>query len=445
MSYLLYNVVLFLFFPFLAVFYAIRILYRPSYRMNLAQRLGVYPEELFQNASRNTIWIHAVSVGEVISSGLLISSLRNTYPDAAIVVSTVTPTGHAIASERLDEADAIIYLPFDLTWVVSAAAEKIAPRLFIFLETEIWPNLLRELSKQRVPTVMVNGRISDHAYRRYRWVAPLLPTVMRHISLLLMQTEHDAEKVRALGAVPSRVKVTGNMKYDQAHCHLQKDDTLRVKIGLTDRTVFVVAGSTHPGEEEEILVAFSLLVFSFLGQAESAVLLLAPRHLKRLQEVESLCQQRGHTVLRKSQLFRGQWQVPPHPILLLDTIGEMNLFYGIADLIFVGGSLVPVGGHNLLEPAAWKKPVFFGPHTHHSREIADQLKSSGGGIEVANGLALGQAMRQLWRNPEMYRTRGEQAYQVVVANTGAVDRNLSQITKLYAPSGHRLPGRHRPL
>lgn len=451
-----YQVMIVLSLPILVLLLLRRLIGRPLYREGVMQRLGRYPRDFFKSLEgRRVIWVHAVSVGEVISSELFVHSLRRRYPEAGIVFSTTTPTGQAAARQRLKGVDHFIYFPFDLPWATRSVIGRISPALFIFLETELWPNFLRTLSKRGIPSILVNGRISEKGYRRYRWVRFFLSSVLEEVSLFLMQSERAAEKIRNLGAPKERVMQTGNMKYDQAAGKaLPIADCGRVaatfpgpvriaelkeKIGLQPNEKLMIAGSTHEGEEEAVLDAYRM-VTEAIGPIK---LLIAPRHLERLERVEALLAARGITPVRKTALnemrnaedkdlksaIPNPKSALDSPVVLLDTLGELDRYYALADLVFVGGSLVPIGGHNVLEVAAARKPVLFGPSMSNFKEIADQLKGSGGGIEIADGKEMGRQMIWLMQHPDEMKKRGESAYQVVEANRGAVIRNLDQVAK----------------
>jgi 3-deoxy-D-manno-octulosonic-acid transferase len=443
----IYQAMILLLLPPLSLYLLWRLIGRPAYRAGVMQRLGLYPPDFFETLEgRRVIWIHAVSVGEVISSELFIQSLRRRYPEAGIVFSTTTPTGQAAARQRLKGIDQFIYFPFDLPWVTRSVVDRISPALFIFLETELWPNFLRTLSKKKTPSLLINGRISERGFRRYRWVRFFLSSVLEEVSLFLMQTERDAEKIRMLGALPERVIQTGNMKYDQAAGKAEpiadcgpvaapfprplRIAELRDKIGLQPDEKLMIAGSTHEGEEEAVLDAYRI-VADAIGPIK---LLIAPRHLDRLGQVEVLLARRGMISVRKTalnQIRNEELGIRNQRIVLLDTIGELDQYYALGDLVFVGGSLVPIGGHNVLEVAAHRKPVFFGPHMSNFKEIADQLKGSGGGIEISDGKEMGRQMVWLMRHPDEMKKRGESAYQVVQANQGAVMRNLEQVARWF--------------
>lgn len=425
--YCLYDFLIFLLLPAISIFFLVRLIARPEYRSGIAQRLGRYPDHYFMPLSgKKVFWVHAVSVGEVVSSGAFIDGLRKKYPDASIVFSTVTPTGQAAARQRLQGVDLFFYFPLDHIRITRALVHKMSPALFIFFETEIWPNTLRALSEQGVPSILLNGRISDRGFRRYRLIRFFLSYVFENVSFFLMQTERDVEKIVSLGAPEGRVEKTGNMKYDQAVSLKEKRETaaLRAELGLSGRKRLIVAGSTHDGEEKAVLEAYDLLS----SECPDFTLLIAPRHLDRLSGIEQFLLENGRRSIRKGRLSGlSEADRPEADVILLDTLGELDQFYSIADLIFVGGSLVPVGGHNVLEAAVCRKPVFFGPHMFNFQEIAVQLKGAGGGIEVADGKEMGRQMAWLIRHPDEYRKRGESAYLVVLNNRGAVKRNLERV------------------
>ncbi|HLG23108.1 MAG TPA: glycosyltransferase N-terminal domain-containing protein [Candidatus Manganitrophaceae bacterium] len=439
--YFVYQFLIVLFFPLISLFLVARVVGRPEYREGIRQRFGRYPNDFFKPIrGKKVFWVHAVSVGEVISAGFFLRSLRERYPECAVVFSTVTPAGRAAARNRLAGVDLFIYFPFDLIWVTRSVIRKVAPTLFIFLETEIWPSFLFSLSEKKIPALLLNGRISERGFRRYRRVRFFLRHVLDEVALFLMQTERDVDRILALGAPKERVERTGNMKYDQAGAGRPAKAPSRSDVGLQEEETLIIAGSTHVGEEEAVLDAYETLTRSGAGPA---ALLIAPRHLDRLSDVERLISERGYVPARKSALAGarksqrtdktmtfGEWfEVERKTILLLDTMGELEHLYPLADLIFVGGSLAPVGGHNVLEAAACRKPIFFGPHMDNFHEIADQLKRSGGGVEVLDGKDLGQKMAWMIRRPEEYKKRGESAYQVVIQNRGAVARNLERVAR----------------
>jgi len=435
--YLFYQVLILLCLPFLLLWLSSSLIIHPDYRKDVAQRFGFYPADFFKALSgKRVLWVHASSVGEVMMARFFMRSLRTRHPDAALVFSTSTPGGRTAAQSHLEGIDTFIYLPYDLAWVTRSVVNRISPDLFVFMETEIWANLLHSLSKKQIPAMMLNGRISDLSFPRYKRISTFLSYIFEEVSVFLMQTPESTERLIMLGATAGRVETTGNMKYDQAAVAEAKgkgegsQTALSLSVlGLKKGARLMIAGSTHSGEEFAVLKAYAEIV----SLHPSLVLLIAPRHLKRLNEIEGLITKRGFHPIRKSTISG-----PLSPstdgkkrVILLDTLGELARLYPLGDLIFVGGSLVPIGGHNLLEPASFKKPVFFGPHMANSKEIVSQLKQSGGGIEVSGAEDLAEKMSELEGDSEIYQKRGEAAYLVVQNNQGAVKRNLSRVSAIF--------------
>src|ERR671922_2658570 len=279
---------------------------------------------------------------------------------------------------------ACLYFPLDYPWVVHHVISRLQPRLFLMVETEIWPNFLRELTRQAIPAMLVNGRISPRSFRGYRHLRPFMRRVLPAVTSFSMQTKLDAERIIAIGAEPSRVRVTGNIKYDLALEALTSADeqALRADLGIGGAPVFM-AGSTHRGEEDVVIAAYR----QARAQVPALRLLLAPRHLDRLDEVEALLRKHQLTVQRRSHGGRFP-QGGEAPVLLLDTIGELAQLYAVGTVVFVGGSFAPIGGHNVLEPAARRKAILFGPHMHNFHQIAAALLEAGGAVQVQNPEAL---------------------------------------------------------
>ncbi|MGH9317144.1 MAG: 3-deoxy-D-manno-octulosonic acid transferase, partial [Thermoanaerobaculia bacterium] len=323
------------------------------------------------------------------------------------------------------------YAPLDFPWVVSRVVERLSPALFLFVETELWPNLLRALSRRGVPSILVNGRLSSQSFKGYGLVRPFIRRVLETVTFCLMQSERDAERIVALGAAPTRVLRTGNMKFDQpvpGHAG-QQDGLSRREINLAEHEELIVAGSTHPGEEEQLLSCYQTLLREF----PSLVLLLAPRHIERAAAVEAVVRSRGLAALRRSafrELGATSRQHGAPRVVILDTRGELAAVYQHAVLSFVGGTLIPVGGQNLLEPAVWSKPVFFGPHTDHCAEVAELLVRAGGAVRVRDGVELAAEMAGLLRDRAGLRRMGAAARGVVIENQGAVERSLELIGRV---------------
>lgn len=433
MWYFLYNVLLFVASPVIFLI----LLGKKRCRRGLRQRLG-FRLPRGSGKGEAVLWVHAVSLGEVVAVTPLVHALRKRYPHDRIVVSTVTETGREAVEQRLAGVAEHCYAPLDFPWTVSRFVERLAPGAFLFVETELWPNLLRALHRRNIPAVMVNGRLSSDSFRGYRRMKPFMGQLLNAVTLCLMQSDRDAERIIALGARPSRVKKTGNIKFDQP---LPDPDGVtgglsRGALGLRDDEELIVAGSTHPVEEDQLLSCYEALQKEF----PSLVLLLAPRHIERARQVEASARAKGLAVQRRSEMENGRTGAATtgRPrVIVLDTRGELAQVYRHAVLTFVGGTLVPVGGHNLLEPALWGKPVFFGSHTDHCAEIAALLTGVGGGMQVSGGPELTAGMAAQLRDRAAMRRMGEAARSVVLDNRGALQRSLDLIAGVLeqAPPG----------
>ncbi len=423
MWYLLYNVLFLLATPIIVLVLMAKKRSRPG----LWRRLGLLPPSC-DGRGQSVIWVHAVSLGEVVAVVPLVQALRRRFPHDRLFVSTVTETGREAVEQRLKGVAEHCYAPLDFPWVVARVVRLLNPRLFVFVETELWPNLLRTLHVHGVPVVMVNGRLSSRSFEGYRRLRAFMSLVLSHVRLFLMQSERDAERMVALGADPACVVRVGNLKFDQtAEAGPAARGVTRAMLGIPDRAPVVVAGSTHPVEEEALLTGFAQV----RRQRPDSVLILAPRHIERVLEVETVARARGFDVRRRSQLngasggAEGGGQV-----VILDTRGELAQTYGLATVAYVGGTLAPVGGHNLLEPALWGKPVLFGPHTDHCEESASLLVEAGAGVRVNSGPEFGRTVDALLQDPASRERMGEAARRVMEENRGALQRSLDMIQGL---------------
>ena len=397
---------------------------------------------------RPVIWIHAVSLGEVVAVTPLVIELHRRHPECRLVVSTVTETGREAVEQRLAGVADHCYAPLDFPWVVSRFIEQLQPCLYLFVETELWPNLLWHLRRRGVPAALVNGRLSTKSFARQQWapVRSFYRAMLQTLSLCLMQSDRDVDRIIALGAEAKRVRRTGNIKFDQPIPAIMDGGTTRAHLGLQDKEQLFVTGSTHPGEEETLVECYRALV----TQCPSAVLLLAPRHIERVESVEAMIRARGLAVQRRSTIGQaGALRSTGPRVVVLDSRGELAEIYREAVVAFVGGTLVPVGGHNLLEPAQWAKPVLFGPYTDHCAEIADLLIQAGGGHRVLQAEDLTQQVIALFSDDEERERMGRSARQVVEQNQGALQQTLEAIDRLLTPqqgtSGSPLADRSLPL
>ncbi len=401
-----------------------------KYVVNLRQRLGYLPLS-FNLDGEESIWIHAVSVGEALTVRAFAGELKARYPGLRLFVSTTTIAGQQVAARDIKEADATFYFPIDLGFIVRRTLRLVRPRLLVVMETELWPNLLRECQRRGVRTMLVNGRISNRSYPRYRLVRPFMRRVLADIDRFCVQSFEAARRLTDLGADPARVEVTGNLKFDSLQPSPPADDrglprVLRYFHVPADRPV-IVAGSTMKGEESLVLQAFERL----RTPECRPLLVVAPRHPERFDEVERLAREEGLAVARRTRLDIDQ--EPGEDVVVLDTIGELAHLYRVAWVVFVGGSLVPTGGHNILEPAVFGKPILFGPHMHNFREIADSFLGAGAAVQVASAGELAEVLGDLLADGKRRGSLGAAARGIIEASRGARERTLAAIAAVLPP------------
>lgn len=370
-----------------------------------------------QYAQHGSLWFHAASVGEVQGLQPIIAELQKRFPTLPVVCSTFTPTGKMMAKRLVPSAVSVFLLPFDLPWVMTRLMRRLQPQALIIQETELWPHCLRAAVRQGVPVVVVNGRLSPRSARRYRWMRPLMRRVLADITLILAQTQETAQRFEALGAVAPRLKVVGNTNIDRALLGKSDVVTPHVLTMLTKGRRVWVGGSTHEGEEAMLLAAYRRV----LQHHPDVLLVLAPRHLERVDAVVRHIQAVNFGVVRRSAYDPETADVGTgDAVVILDTLGELVPLYGLCTVAFVGGSLVPIGGHNILEPAMFAKPLLFGPYMHHFPDLARMLCEAGGAIEVADVEALSRQVVRLLQRPEEAELIGQRAYQALQANRGAL-------------------------
>jgi 3-deoxy-D-manno-octulosonic-acid transferase len=417
--YALYSFLLALAVFFYAPVFVVRRLLPGGYASGFRQRFG---RGLPTGQDARSCWIHAVSVGEAATAVPLVEAIRRRWPRLKVILSTVTPTGARVVRDRLGDRVTHCYFPLDLPGPVRRAVGAIAPVFFIALETELWPNFFRELSRLGIPSMIVNGRISDRSFRRYRWIRFLLRRLLRQITVFAMQSPEDARRIIALGAPAERVVVTGNLKTEPLPPEAGAGKVWERLLGLTGKELVWVAGSTHRGEEVILLDAFRDL----RARYPSLTLVIAPRDPGRVPEVERLLRDRELVGVRRTTLPGNSAR---RDAILLDTVGELAQLYGLADVVFVGGSLIPWGGHNMLEPAFHRKPVVFGPHNMNFRESAELLLRSGGAIQVSDGQELRTAIERLLADPGLRARMGEAGFQAVGSRRGVVADSLELIQR----------------
>ena len=429
--YLIYSLLTFAFFVTVSPYFGYQALRYRKYVNSFWQRLGYLPVSLNVDAE-SSIWIHAVSVGEVLTARALLPELRERYPSLRLFMSTTTMTGQRLARENLQGLDGVFYFPFDLNFIVNRTLRLVKPKLFIMMETEIWPNLLRACHRYDVKTILVNGRISSRSYPRYRAIRPLFCKVLAHVDRFCMQGNESSRRLIELGADPGRVTVTGTLKFDSletpaARPGLQTKDRVLRYFRISELRHVVVAASTLRGEEEPVLRAFAKIKLD----TADALLIIAPRHPERFDEVVRMVDSAGFSAARRTDLPIDS--EPRVDVVVLDTIGELARLYQIATVVFVGGSLVDVGGHNILEPAIFGKPIVFGPWMQNFKEVAETFLAANGACQVQSGDELEETLQALLNDPVRRAGLGATARALVESNRGAKERSLEVIQELLPP------------
>ncbi len=441
--YLLYSFATSVVLAALSPYFLYQALRHNKYVGSLGQRLGYLPVS-FNLDGDESIWIHAVSVGEVLAARPLVGELRTRYPGLRLFLSTTTRTGQELARRSVPDADAVFYFPFDWTFAVRRTLAIVKPRLFLMVETEIWPNLLRECRRGGVKTVVVNGRISYRSFPRYRLVRPFFRRVLADVDRFCVQGDETARRLAELGADPARITVTGSLKFDAidpVSTPLRgRERVLRFFRVAPNRPV-LVAGSTQRGEEDVVIRAFNRVRSTAAGS--NALLIVAARHPERFAEVERLCRDEGLATVRRSELPIDR--EPRADAVVLDTIGELAQLYQIATAVFVGGSLVAGGGHNILEPAAYGKPVVFGPHMENFAEIVEAFLANDAAIQVRTERELEDALVALMGDPVRRARLGAAARTLVETNRGARDRTLAVLADVLPWRERSRPAVVRPF
>ncbi len=407
-----------------APYWLVRMATSGRYRAGLLGRLGRVPEELRAAvAGREVVWVHAVSVGEVTAATQLVRELRAARPESVVAVSTTTQTGQRLARERF-AGSPVFYLPLDFGFVVRRYLRVLRPKLLVLMESEFWPNLIEQCAKQGVPIAVVNARVSDRSLPRYLRLRRLWRPFLAQISLYLAQSEESAARLLQIGAPAERVRVTGNLKYDiRAGGESSLTEMLRAQ--LPADAMVVVCGSTLEGEERMLLDAWPAVLEAKPG----AVMVLAPRHPDRFAAVSELVAQRGFAVVRASDFRERPVAVERGSIFLLNTIGDLAAMYSLGAVAFVGGSLVPAGGHNPLEPAQFAVPVLMGPSFENFREIVDVMQVHNA-IRVVSTVVFGTTLVDMLRHTDEARAMGERGRAVFEAQAGATKRTLQALTEL---------------
>lgn len=450
--YFLYSILLSIAFICFLPYFLFQAFFHKKYLQNFWERLGILPTAL-QSDGRQTIWIHAVSVGETLAALPLISRIRAQFPQHRLIFTTTTATGQAVARSRISEVDGFCYYPFDWKFSVRRALSMIQPQAVVLLESELWPNFLALCQQQKIPVIVANGRVSDRSFRRSQKFAFWFRKLTKNVTRFLMQSETDAQRIIALGAAQEKVTVSGNIKYDIGNSASHADMAMITQLLATDLSLrsapLIVAGSTTDGEEEILLAAFAAIRKQ--PDLTGVRLLIAPRHPERFDAVEKLLDSSHFPYVRRSAWLpqpeivgtTGQTLTAAIPspaknadIILLDSIGELASIYQFATVVFVGGSLVPKGGHNILEPALAAKPIIVGPYMQNFREITNEFLRRDAVMQLQGAndneltLALGAAFCGLLTDKQRCLTLGVNAEKTVAANRGATEKTVAVLTDL---------------
>ncbi len=376
-------------------------------------------------STKNVVWLHAASVGEVRVVSIIAPELKKINPDLSFIASVVTESGKKEAERILKEVDLVFHAPMDLKRFVKRALASLDPCALILVETELWPNLIKEAKKRGCSVALINGRISGESFSKYLLFKSLFCETLSYVDLFCMQSEEDAERIRRLGAEPNKIKALGNLKFDRMATQISKIDknVLKKKLSIPGELRVIVGGSTRNGEEEILIRVFQRLKDEY----ENLVLLLAPRHLDRTKKIEKMLLSHKLDFVRRSELD-GEKPLQSARVILLNTMGELASIYAMADLAFVGGSLVPLGGHNLLEPAACGVCVVFGPHVDHFKAAADFLIRCGGGIKVKNEEELYAQVLSLLKDEDKRKRMGKAAYEAIKKQSGVSQKTAQLIS-----------------
>ena len=421
---ILYNLAFIIF----GIFYMPYMIFTKRYRYGMKDRFGFLPEKIKSICSKNKIiWVHAVSVGEIKAAGILAPLLRKAFPSHALIFSTVTHTGNKAARAIITGNEGVFFLPFDVSFIVDRVVKAVSPEIFISMETELWPNLIHSLYKSGSRLILANGRISNRSYPRYKKGRFFIEVLLKKFSLILMQSSQDAARIIALGAPEEKVFVTGNLKFDIQVSNFETNRIeLREKLNLKEDDMFLVAGSTHRGEETSIIGCFSKLKKEY----KNLRLLIAPRRIERAEEIEKLISKTGFKSIRISNLFTNDERRTANgeqSVFLLDTIGELSSMYSAADIVFVGGSLVKKGGQNPIEPASMMKPIIFGKYTFNFQDVIKIFLENNSGVEVDGKEGLYSALKLFLDNPGYRNKLGINAKDTIIRNSGSSQRTINLI------------------
>lgn len=428
--YILYNIILFISILVIAPYFLFKVIFAGKYRKSIIQKFGGRQTKILSHLKNGPrVWIHAVSVGEVTAAAPIVASLKKKRPEAQIIFSTSTETGQDMAHKFIKDAAIFIYFPLDIPAVARKMINMVTPNVFVLVETELWPNFLRICKEHGLKKIMVNGRISPRSYRLYRKTAFFWTRVLRELDFAGMISEVDAARLKKIGMNSVKVNVLGNAKYDglasMVSPALQQDIARRLNTRGNER--FFVAGSTHPGEDEIVIHVYKKLLERYADFS----LIIVPRHIERTKDIIRLLREANLSdIITLSEINNGKKRNHER-IILIDVIGELFKVYSLASVVYCGGSLVPKGGQNILEAAAWGKVIFYGPSMEDFSAEKDLLETAGCGVTINNGTELLQGIIKVLDNPEELMRRGEKGKEVVQGHVGASARYADLISKYF--------------
>lgn len=441
--YFLYNIlILIVLVVFIVPYYTYRLFTEKGFGLRFQQSLGnVDDKEIEKVAYKDCVWIHGASVGEIVATSPLVKQIRKEMPDRPILVSAFTVGGYNMAKQIIPEADAIIFFPLDLPFVAESMVRRIHPGVFMPVETELWPNFLRAIRERHIPVMMVNGRISEKSVKTYRYLYGIWDDMLNTVSRFCMQSSIDADYIAHLGADKNKIFVTGNTKFDQTYAEVTAEDLAKynLEFGLRESYPVIVAGSTHPGEEEVVLEAFKKV----RSQYKDARLIIAPRKTARAEEISRMAAKFGFETGFRSKMKEMEGERPVYPVILLDTIGELGRIYALGDVVFVGGSFSGTGGHNVLEPAAHAKPILVGPSMQNFKDSYALLSKVKACKMVATKEELASEMLDILNNDERRKQMGDACIQVIQENRGADVKSIYYLKELLELT--RVPAKEYPV
>lgn len=428
--YILYSILAtIVFIVFVLPYYLYRMFTEEGFKKRFRQSMGFLRDEEIANIKgTNCVWIHGASVGEIVATSPLVKEIKARMPEKKVLVSAFTVGGYNMAKQIIPEADDIIYFPLDFPFVASSVVRRVHPGIFMPVETELWPNFLRTIKELHIPVMMVNGRISEKSMKNYRYLYGIWDDMLNTVTRFCMQSRIDADYITHLGADSKKIFVTGNTKFDQTYAEVTPEDLAAYKkeLGIEDAYPVIVAGSTHPSEEDAVLEAFR----DVRKEYPKARLVIAPRKTSRSEEIKRLAKKFGYETGFRSKLKGTASPRPQDPVLLIDTIGELGRIYAVGDVIFVGGSLVHHGGHNVLEPAAHAKPILVGPSMENFKDSYSLLSKIGACRMIKNTAELTQAILEITKDDALRKKMGDASIQVIRENRGAAIRSIDSLQNL---------------